>query len=146
MENHQPYQERLHREPDFVVEYEIDLCKELKDAKPGQGMRTDFLYEGDDPVVDGIHMIWPEILNEEGKFIMDLTPGAIPTKGKANMWVLNEMQRRISCATNKIRYARLLGTRELPGCECARHGSWQPKMLARHWAVCRLPIIVATRC
>ncbi|MDP5192147.1 hypothetical protein, partial [Rheinheimera baltica] len=63
MEEHTPYEERTKRQPDFIVEYEINLAEEIKSAKPGQGMRVDFLYDGDDPQIEGVHMIWPEILD-----------------------------------------------------------------------------------
>ena len=46
---HSRYEDDQNRQPDFVVEYEIELCDEIKNAKPHQGMRTDFLYDGDDP-------------------------------------------------------------------------------------------------
>ncbi len=75
---------------DFVVEYEINLSPELKQAKPHQGMRTDFLYEGDDPVIDGIHMIWPELLDAKGNSIEDKTPGSAPLKGLALMWIVRD--------------------------------------------------------
>ncbi|MCW8935347.1 MAG: hypothetical protein OQK98_11540 [Gammaproteobacteria bacterium] len=55
--------------PDLIFSYEIKLCEELKDAKPGQGMRVDFLYEGDIPSIEGIHIIWPEILDEKGNVL-----------------------------------------------------------------------------
>ena len=90
---HTPYQERLIREPDFIVEYEIDLAEEIKDAKPTQGMRVDFLYEKDDPQIEGIHMIWPEILDQNGSVILDDTVGVIPISGQANMWVVSEERR-----------------------------------------------------
>lgn len=93
MSHHTPYQERLKRSPDFVVKYEIDLCDELKDGKPGQGMRVDFLYEGDSPQVEGVHMIWPEFLDDQGNVILDATPGIIAKRGKANMWVVDEARR-----------------------------------------------------
>lgn len=85
---HIPFSQGTDRQPDFIVEYEIDLCVEMKNAKPHQGMRTDFLYDGDDPQVDGIFMIWPELLDESGEVIKDSTPGSAPAKGRANMWVL----------------------------------------------------------
>ncbi|MFC3203333.1 hypothetical protein ACFOEW_16115 [Alteromonas oceani] len=75
---------------DFIVEYESDLCEELKDAKLHQGMKTDFLYDGDDPLVDGISMIWPELLDSNGHIIEDRTPGTAPTKGIAIMWIVRE--------------------------------------------------------
>lgn len=56
-------------------------------------MRVDFLYEKDDPVTDGVHMIWPEILDIKGHVIEDTTPGNIPQKGYANMWVVDEKRR-----------------------------------------------------
>ena len=87
---HTPYQKRLKRSPDFIVEYVIAPEKELGGGKPTQGMRLDFLYSGDDPAVDGIHMIWPEILNEKGEVLLDTTPGIVSIKGKANMWVVDE--------------------------------------------------------
>ena len=90
---HIPYEKRSGRRPDFIVEYEIDLAEAIKNAKPNQGMRVDFLYEGDDPQVDGVHMIWPEILDETGSVITDTTPGNIPKKGYANMWVISEDRR-----------------------------------------------------
>ncbi|WP_444957074.1 hypothetical protein [Microbulbifer sp. ZKSA002] len=93
MKVHIPYEERSGRNPDFVVKYKIDLSEENKNAKPGQGMRVDFLYDGDDPQVEGIHMIWPEILDEDGRVIRDTTPGNIPNEGFANMWILSEERR-----------------------------------------------------
>lgn len=102
MNHHTPYQERLKRGPDFVVEYEIDLCGDLKDAKPDQGMRVDFLYEGDNPQVEGVHMIWPELLDENGDVILDTTPGDIAKRGKANMWVVDEARRPYHAGRIKI--------------------------------------------
>jgi len=93
MDEHIPYGQDPIRGPDFIVKYEIDLAEEIKDAKPGQGMRVDFLYEGDDPAIEGVHMIWPEILDEQGYVVLDKTPGAINKKGYANMWVVNEERR-----------------------------------------------------
>jgi hypothetical protein len=93
MDEHIPYGKDPERGPDFIVEYEIDLAEEIKDAKPGQGMRVDFLYEDDDPAIEGVHMIWPEILDEQGHVVLDKTPGAINKKGYANMWVVSEERR-----------------------------------------------------
>ena len=93
MEEHVPYEQRARRSPDFIVEYEIDLADEIGNAKPGQGMRVDFLYDGDDPQTDGVHTIWPEILDQDGLVIRDTTPGNIPKRGCANMWVVDEDRR-----------------------------------------------------
>ncbi|MEO3867182.1 hypothetical protein [Rheinheimera fenheensis] len=90
---HYSYEDEQNRQPDFVVEYEIDLCDEMKNAKPHQGMRTDFSYDGDDPQLDGVFMIWPELLDENGQVIKDKTPGSAPHKGRANMWILSEEMR-----------------------------------------------------
>lgn len=102
MKPHTPYQISLHREPDFVVRYQLDPCDELKSAKPGQGMRLDFLYAGDDPIKDGIYMIWPELLDESGNVITDTTPGNMAPVGKANMWVVNEEMRQFHAARIKV--------------------------------------------
>ncbi|AZZ98883.1 hypothetical protein [Pseudoalteromonas sp. R3] len=90
---HSPYEDIQNRQPDFIVRYEIDLCDDIKNAKPHQDMRTDFLYHGDDPEVDGIYMIWPELLDENGQVIEDTTPGSAPLKGTANMWILSDEMR-----------------------------------------------------
>lgn len=90
---HTPYQEVRGRSADFVVEYEIDLAPELRSVKPSQGMRSDFLYKGDSPHADGIHMIWPEFLDESGQVITEKNPEKISPKGKANMWVLLDERR-----------------------------------------------------
>lgn len=87
---HTPYQDLLARKPDFIVEYNIDLDEEIKNAKPTQGMRVDFLYEEDRPEIEGIHMIWPEILDKNGDVILDDTPGQVPLSGLANMWIVSE--------------------------------------------------------
>ena len=84
---HTPYTETTGRQPDFEVCYELDPDPELGTIKPMQGMRTDFLYKGDRPNIEGIHMIWPEILNSEGKIITDKQE-KIPDKGNALMWIL----------------------------------------------------------
>ena len=89
-ETHIPYEERLKRAPDFIVEYRIDLAKSLKHVKPGQGMRVDFLYEGDAPKTDGVHMIWPEILDANGRVVRDTTPGRMDSAGFSNMWIIME--------------------------------------------------------
>lgn len=102
MSEHIPYEDNLDRFPDFIVEYEIDLCDELKSAKPTQGMRVDFLYNGDHPNHDGVHMIWPEILDAEGKVLIDTTPGMIPKKGYANMWVVDVNRRKYHKSRIKV--------------------------------------------
>ncbi|MCW8857987.1 MAG: hypothetical protein OQJ95_11535 [Kangiella sp.] len=88
--------------PDFVVEYEIDLCEELKEIKLEQGMRIDFLYDGDDPQVEGVHMIWPELLDEKNEIVLEVTQSNIAKQGKANMWVVDEARRPYHAKRIKI--------------------------------------------
>lgn len=83
---HVPYSEVRNEEPDFEVRYLLDPEPALAVANPGQGMRSDFLYAGDDPAVEGIHMIWPEFLDEEGNVICDKNIEPAKT-GNAYMWI-----------------------------------------------------------
>lgn len=93
MKVHIPYAESTGRKADFEVEYVFDFDTELGDVKPSQGMRCDFLYEGDDAKIDGIHMILPELLDREGDIITD--KAIIPDKsGKATMWILSSEGRK----------------------------------------------------
>lgn len=98
---HKPYAESTGMLPDFEVEYELDIDPELSSVKPCQGMRCDFLYEGDDPATNGIHMIWPEILNDEGGVILDKRI-AIPHSGRATMWI-GQHESRVTVHRNRIR-------------------------------------------
>jgi hypothetical protein len=102
MGSHKPYRELLNREPDFVVQYELAPCEELRNAKPTQGMRVDFLYAGESPEREGIHMIWPEILSPDGGVMMDTTVGAVPPSGKANMWVVSDERRSFHASKIKV--------------------------------------------
>ena len=102
MEKHLPYQDRLYRGPDFIVSYELDSCEELKSLKPCQGMRVDFLYDREDPNVEGIHMIWPEILCSDGSVMKDTTPGVLPQIGRANMWIFDESTRLFHASKIKV--------------------------------------------
>ena len=86
-EPHEPYIEKFGRNPDFIVEYVWNPDPEYMEAKRFQGMRSDFLYEGDDPAVDGIHMIWPEFLDSSGQVILQRDE-EVSAEGYANMWIL----------------------------------------------------------
>lgn len=44
------------------------------------------MYEGDDPSKDGIYMIHPEFLDEDGQAIGEEL--AVPLEGKASMWIM----------------------------------------------------------
>lgn len=86
--HHTPYFKTTKRQPDFEVAYRLDPDPELNKVIVRQGIRCDFLYEGDDPEKDGIFMIWPELLNESGDVILDKR--VIPDEsGKAIMWIGN---------------------------------------------------------
>jgi len=83
---HVPLSITQNREPDVEVEYVLDKADGLANSKPAQGMRCDFLYEGDDPLKDGTYSIAPELLDKNGEVIIDKTL-PMPDKGKAYMWV-----------------------------------------------------------
>lgn len=89
---HVPYQERMGGLPDFEVSYKLTIDPELEGIKPGQGMRSDFLYDGDDPSSDGIHIIWPEFLDNNGEVIRNknINPAE---EGRALMWILSPESR-----------------------------------------------------
>src|SRR5690606_35494357 len=92
---HIPYSETSGRKPDFEVDYVLDIHPELHSVKLGQGMRCDFLYEEDDPKADGIYMIWPELLDENCKIILDkrIAPAQ---SGKSTMWIgMHETREKI---------------------------------------------------
>ncbi len=94
---HIPYEKATGLLPDFEVEYEIDRDPEIEGGKLTQGMRCDFLYEGDKSPHDPIYMIWPEILDKNNNVILD-TSIEIEKKGLANMWImLPESRARIHC-------------------------------------------------
>ena len=86
---HIPYHSKLKRLPDFVVEYCWNPDDDLKSCKLLQGIRSDFLYDGDDPEVEGIHMIWPEFLDEDGNVVTQ-TETEVNRQGFANMWIMLE--------------------------------------------------------
>lgn len=92
---HVPYGQRgLETNPDFEVEYSLNIDPILVGVKPSQGMRCDFLYDGDDPKKDGIHIIWPEIMDGDGNIITDKKE-PIPEVGRATMWIGDPESRKI---------------------------------------------------
>jgi hypothetical protein len=89
---HTPYEQVSGHIADFEVIYEILIDSKYEGLKSGQGMRCDFLYDGEDPRKDGIHMIWPELLDGKGYVITD--KHVIPeNKGKATMWIISNDSR-----------------------------------------------------
>ncbi len=83
------YAEKTGRSPDFRVKYRWRIPDTgVQYQRPFQHIRSDFLYEGDDPQTDGMHMIWPEFESDDG---VPLAEGAeIPAVGFASMWILSE--------------------------------------------------------
>src|SRR5450830_70568 len=81
------YSERSGRKPSFEVSYRFLTAEEGgRKSLPHQHTRWDFQYEGDDPIADGIWMIWPEFLSAEGNV---LPKGEVPTTGRALMYIVN---------------------------------------------------------
>ncbi len=79
------------RPPDFAVRYRFFTAEEGGRASlPRQHLRCDFLYDGDDPQRDGIYMIHPEFLDDDGKPLPD---GPVPYEGVAHMFILNDDMR-----------------------------------------------------
>jgi hypothetical protein len=89
---------------------------------PHQHIRWDFLYDGDDPAIDGIWIIWPEFLSASGQV---LSEGVIPSAGRALMYIVNPDMKpyhrgRIYIGT---RGAFMEGSRKVGICEVVKiHG------------------------
>lgn len=80
--------ENVEYSADFLVSYRF-LSKEeggRQSGTPFQGYRCDWLYEGDDPKVDGIYMIHPEFLTEEGEVFE--SEKSVPSEGVARMKII----------------------------------------------------------
>lgn len=81
------YSERSGREPSFEVSYRfLSEDEGGRSTPPHQHTRWDFLYAGDDPVNDGVWMIWPEFLSLQN---IPLPDGPVPMEGRASMFVVN---------------------------------------------------------
>jgi len=80
------YEEIRGYKPDFVVSYRLYSPSEGGRTVTYQHLRCDFMYKGDDPVKDGIFMIHPEFMDDNGHPLGDELP--VPLEGKATMWVL----------------------------------------------------------
>ena len=88
MSEYIPYEIRTGHPADFEVQYEIlqpSITGERRELFPG--IRCDFLYEGDNPGEQGMWMIWPEFLDENGNAVTDVSRPVEPN-GKAKMWIL----------------------------------------------------------
>ena len=95
------YEEIRGYKPDFVVSYRLYSPSEGGRKVTYQHLRCDFMYEGDDPVKDGIFMIHPEFLDEDGQPLCENLP--VPLEGKAAMWVLvPEMRASVHSSRAKL--------------------------------------------
>ena len=80
------YKEIRNHPEDFIVRYTLYTKEEGGRKITYQHLRCDFMYEGDDPETDGIYMIHPEFIDENGVPIKEKT--SVPLSGRASMWVL----------------------------------------------------------
>ncbi len=80
------YRELRKHPPDFIVRYRLYAPSEGGREVTFQHLRCDFLYAGDDPARDGIHMIHPEFLDAAGEPLPKDRP--VPLMGRASMWIL----------------------------------------------------------
>lgn len=111
------YTRRTGRPADFLVRYRFFSATEGgRSTPPHQHVRWDFLYEGDDPLVDGVHMIWPEFLDPAGQV---LPAGEVPAEGTAQMFIVN--RERISFHQSRVRVGVhgffMEGARKVAECE-----------------------------
>jgi len=117
------------RGADFEVRYRfLTPAEGGSRSPPRQHIRWDFLYEGDDPQRDGLFMIWPEFLDDEGN---PRPEGEVPPEGLAHMFILMpEMRpthrRRITVGTRGF---MVEGPKKVAECQVTRllglaeHGS-----------------------
>jgi hypothetical protein len=86
----QPYN-RDEGNPAFEVRYcLIPYSDGGREQPPKQHIRWDFLYEEDDPSSDGISMVWPEFVDENGKLRSE---NDIPIEGIALMFIVDPARR-----------------------------------------------------
>lgn len=89
MERHVPYEQIRMRPCDFVVKYRF-LTKDEGGRQTGlpiQGIRSDFMYYGDNPKTDSVYMIHPEFLDKFDNVITEKI--VVSESGKALMWIIN---------------------------------------------------------
>lgn len=78
--------------PDFEVSYSFISQKDGgREYPPHQHTRWDFLYEGDDPSIEGLNMIWPEFIDNVTSEV--LPEGQVPMEGRALMFILMSERR-----------------------------------------------------
>ncbi len=96
----QTYEQFRGHQADFVVKYRLFQPSDGGRKVTFQHLRCDFLYEGDDPIADGIYAIHPEFLDRDSRPIAENI--AVPLDGKASMWILMPHMRQVHRARIKI--------------------------------------------
>ncbi|MFF2888006.1 hypothetical protein [Paenibacillus sp. NPDC057967] len=90
-----PYEDLKGHPPDFRVTYRFYAESEGRITRPAyQGLRSDFLYDGDDIKKIGIFCIHTQFEDMSGNVIMDKHL-PVPTQGTATMWILFPEMRRL---------------------------------------------------
>lgn len=95
----QPYEERLGRPPDFLVQYRFYKPDEGgRQICPYQGYRSDLRYERnhmqEGKEYDGLYMVHPAFLTPDG-LVMSETEESVPEAGTAYMWIAVSQTRSI---------------------------------------------------
>lgn len=85
------YEQRCGHPAHFVVRYWLYAPDEGGRRITYQHLRCDFLYDGDDPHIHGLHAIHPEFLDERGNPIEEGIP--VPLHGLASMFIFIPEQR-----------------------------------------------------
>lgn len=77
------------------------------------------MYEGDDPLQDGISMVWPEFIGPSGTVLPE---GEVPMEGCAQMFVVNPDRRPFHAARVAIgvRGFFMEGARRVAECQVTR--------------------------
>ena len=81
-----PYEQSTGHRPDFIVSYRLYSPDKGGRKVTYQHLRCDFMYSGDDPLKDGIFMIWPEFLGDDSQPLDDESP--VSLEGHASMWIV----------------------------------------------------------
>lgn len=88
----QTYEQLRKHKADFIVAYRMVAPEDGGREVTYQHLRCDFLYEEDDPQIDGMFMSHPEFLDGNGRPLSKDNP--IPLEGRAAMWILIREMRR----------------------------------------------------
>ncbi len=119
------YAERRGIPADFRVEYRFYSREEGgRVSPPQQHTRWDFAYLEDDPVRDGMYMIWPEFIDSSDSVLPE---GPVPMSGVADMFVLSPEFREYHANRLSIgaRGFFMEGPRRVAECRVVQLGSLQ---------------------